>query len=808
MEVAVSLYLGCLGTVPEKLQALANECSHIKGLRKQLVFLKDELVAMRAFLLKVAAMEQEGPLDIQLKVWAQDVRETSYDVEDCVDDFTRSLHLAGEGKKQQGSNMITDFFRKCSQTLLTLRTWHEFADTFEELKARVVDAGDRWERYKLDGTLLLSTTCGPCAPGMLFSFPENNCSSRIITTTRVISVAHSCCSSLDGRVYEMEPLTFQQSKWLFLKRLFGCEECPDQLQEVSDEIVKKCGGLPLAVINISGLLTTQPAVKADWEVIRDSIGSALEKNRDLEGLNSILMLSYVALPQNLRTCVLYLSMFPEDCEINRDRLVRMWIAENFIAEERGRTLQEVAEGYFYELINRSLVQATDIGYDGKPQSFKVHDLMLDLLISKASEENFVTIVGQGSVHSPQDNIRRLSIQQPEQDATSGLQGRVSHVRSLSCFGQVRSLPVLEEFRCLHVLDLEGLSVLNSFDLSKIENLTRLKYLSLRDAFISEVPLGIAKLHDLETLDVRGTNITELPAGIVCLRKLRQLLTGNVDQGLTKIPDGIGNMESLQVVVGFNIMRSSIDAIEDLGYLINLKELSIQFNTGGYDQTSRYEEVLFSSLCKLGNSLQSLWILSVDSSSLQFLESWYPLPVFLQRFRMSTNFYYLKTPNWFLPELKSLYFISINISEVTEEELYILSKLCALTFLDLWFKVDPKQKITFPRGGFKSLKRFNFVRDPYVVRGMGYIVFEDGVLPKLEGLSIPLSVSMAKGYDFYVGIVHLRSLTHAKVILGKDGATPSEVKAAAESIEKEVSANPNNPKVSIEESQRPGDNSEE
>lgn len=107
----------------------------------------------------------------------------------------------------------------------------------------------------------------------------------------------------------------------------------------------------------------------------------------------------------------------------------------------------------------------------------------------------------------------------------------------------------------------------------------------------------------------------------------------------------------------------------------------------------------------------------------------------------------------------------------------------------------------------SLKIFNFVRAPYVVRGAGYIVFEAGILPKLERLRIPFSVSMAKNHDFYIGIMHLRSLTHAEVILGKDGATPSEVKAAAESIENEVIVNQNHPKLSIEESQQ-GDSSEE
>jgi disease resistance protein RPM1 len=47
----------------------------------------------------------------------------------------------------------------------------------------------------------------------------------------------------------MKPLTFHLSKRLFLKRMFSSDECPDQLQAVSDEILKECGGLPLAIIS-------------------------------------------------------------------------------------------------------------------------------------------------------------------------------------------------------------------------------------------------------------------------------------------------------------------------------------------------------------------------------------------------------------------------------------------------------------------------------------------------------------------------------------------------------------------------------
>uniref|UniRef100_A0A8R7VIN2 NB-ARC domain-containing protein n=1 Tax=Triticum urartu TaxID=4572 RepID=A0A8R7VIN2_TRIUA len=192
-------------------------------------------------------------------------------------------------------------------------------------------------------------------------FPENNCSCRIITTTHISDVARSCCSGGDDRVYNMEPLSHMHSRRLFLKRIFGTTDyCPDMLKEVSDEILKKCGGLPLAIISISGLLGNKPVDKQEWEKVKRSIGSGLGRNQCLEGMNNILSLSYNALPYNLKTCLLYLSVFPEDCVIERGRLVRRWVAEGFITEERGLSSEEVAENNFYELINRNMVQPVDM----------------------------------------------------------------------------------------------------------------------------------------------------------------------------------------------------------------------------------------------------------------------------------------------------------------------------------------------------------------------------------------------------------------------------------------------------------------
>jgi len=68
------------------------------------------------------------------------------------------------------------------------------------------------------------------------------------------------------------------------------------------------------------------------------------------------LLSYYDLPCHLKTCFLYLSVFPEDYRIDREELIRMWIAEGFITQVKGQSLEQIGENYFSDLINRSLIQ--------------------------------------------------------------------------------------------------------------------------------------------------------------------------------------------------------------------------------------------------------------------------------------------------------------------------------------------------------------------------------------------------------------------------------------------------------------------
>lgn len=175
--------------------------------------------------------------------------------------------------------------------------------------------------------------------------------------------------------------------------------------------------------------------------------------------------------------------------------------------------------------------------------------------------------------------------------------------------------------------------------------------------------------------------------------------------------------------------------------------------------------------------------------------WSPVPLALQSFRMTTSYYFMEMPTWISPSLTNLSYLNINLDEVTQSDIYILGSLQALISLDLWFKTDPRTQLVV-HGGFRSLKILNYIHDSHGSRGVGYLVFESEALQKLEKLTLPFFITLAKDYDFYLGIEHLPRLKFAHITFSKRGATSDDVMAAEAALINEADAHPNHPMVTI------------
>jgi hypothetical protein len=337
----------------------------------------------------------------------------------------------------------------------------------------------------------------------------------------------------------MEPLSEDVSRKLFYKRVFSQENmCPTELVQVSKDILKKCGGVPLAIITIASLLASNLQVKTKdlWYDLLNSIGRGLTEDRNVEDMKKILLLSYHDLPSHLKPCLLYLSIFPEDHKIIRGKLIWRWISEGFIHSEREETnLYEIGDSYFNELVNRSMIQPEGIDDEQRVEACRIHDMVLDLICSLSSEENFITILDgtKRKMHNSQSNVRRISIHKSTVDVTTTC---MTQVRSLTLFTNdiVGLVPLILSFQVLRVLDLEGCTI---SDLRCVVNLLHLRYLGLEGTDLSELPVEIGKLQYLQTLNLRQAwGIRQLPSSIVGLKRLMCLY---VHEDI-KLPSGIGS----------------------------------------------------------------------------------------------------------------------------------------------------------------------------------------------------------------------------------------------------------------------------
>jgi len=127
-------------------------------------------------------------------------------------------------------------------------------------------------------------------------------------TTRNNSVGQLSCTSDEGFVYEMKPLSRSDSENLFLKRIFRAEDkFPVQLEGIKNQILETCDGLPLAIVTLASLLATKPRTNEEWERTLNSISYMHEKDSELDKMYTILSLSYNDLPHHMRNCLLYLS---------------------------------------------------------------------------------------------------------------------------------------------------------------------------------------------------------------------------------------------------------------------------------------------------------------------------------------------------------------------------------------------------------------------------------------------------------------------------------------------------------------------
>ncbi|XP_058721465.1 putative disease resistance RPP13-like protein 1 [Vicia villosa] len=390
--------------------------------------------------------------------------------------------------------------------------------------------------------------------------------SRVIITTRQEKVA---INAHTFPIHKLDPLSDEESWSLLSKHAFGgtefCETKCRNLEAIGRKIARRCGGLPIAAKTLGGLLRSKLDTKEWIEVLNNDIWKLQNDN-----IVPALLLSYQYLSSQLKSCFSYCSIFPKDYPLDRKQLVLLWMAEGFLDHSQDdKTMEEVGDECFTELISRSLIQ--QLHNDSSGQTFVLHDLVNDLATAVSGKSCYRLEFGAKSY----ENVRYLSYNQERCDTFKKFKN-FYQFKCLRSFIAIDFRGWKEYYLSRKVVDdlLPTFARLRVLSLSRyvnitmlpdtIDNLVQLRYLDLSLTNITSLPDTICNLYYLQTLILSWcSKLKELPEHIGKLINLRHLYIDMTS--IIEMPKQIAKLENLQTLTVFVVGKKNIGlSVKELG----------------------------------------------------------------------------------------------------------------------------------------------------------------------------------------------------------------------------------------------------
>ncbi|OEL12658.1 putative disease resistance RPP13-like protein 1 [Dichanthelium oligosanthes] len=429
----------------------------------------------------------------------------------------------------------------------------------EEVSSRrfllVIDDVWNWNREDREGRAfqeMWSKVLAPISRG-------KTTGSKIVITTRQKMSADLLHASKEVWLHDLPP----DAIWSLFKRCaFGEEDIdkqPQILQDIGRKIAEKLkgSGSPMAVKAVGQMLEGSRR-DTHWKKVLDM--------DSFDNVSKTLELCYHNLPEHLQPCFAICSLFPKNWRFKRDKLVKIWMALDFIQADGGKIqLEDAGSDYFDQLVDRSFFHRQKVG---RGRYYYIHDLMHDMA-EKVSRFDCVRV--EDAKKEIPKTIRHLSVSSDT----------VAQLKNLCWLKRLHTLLILKnpsspldqlpgdlltELKGLRVLGLEGCNIVCLSE--KIGNLKYLRYLALCKS-ITRLPQAVTKLYRLQTLSSPKGSGLEVPEDIINLKRLRHL-----DMDTSKIT-GIGKLVHLQGSIKFPVKNEKGHTLADLDGMSGLrKELHI------------------------------------------------------------------------------------------------------------------------------------------------------------------------------------------------------------------------------------------
>ncbi|CAA3024466.1 probable disease resistance At5g63020 [Olea europaea subsp. europaea] len=438
---------------------------------------------------------------------------------------------------------------------------------FQKKKRFVLILDDVWERIDAEK----------------IGIPSKMDGSKLVITSRLEKVCHRMCCK---KIIKVNTLSKQEALDLFLKTL-DCGE-PSLEVKICKKMVKRCGGLPLAIITLAGSMTGVIDIH-EWKDASEGLKKSCLGRADMKDeVLPILLYSYHRLrDKRLKSCFLNCSLYPEDFRISREELIQHFMLEELM-ERRLSWEAEFNQGH---AILNQLVRACLLETDSDGR-LKMHDLIREMAIgiTKDNPPRYMVKAGLHLKELPEEqkwteDLDKVSLMDnsieeispgtsPKCPSLSTLILRENPLRLIAdCFftqmcglrtldlseTEIESLPnSISDLVKLNALVLSGCFRLVS--VPSLEKLKELRYLELSFTSVEEVPQGMESLTNLKRLSLLCDRLKMIPTGT--LRRLTHLQ-------LLEWPDHLDVlMEEVETLKQLQVLRCRLNSVRDLNRLIN------------------------------------------------------------------------------------------------------------------------------------------------------------------------------------------------------------------------------------------------
>ncbi|KAL6652399.1 hypothetical protein ACP70R_011324 [Stipagrostis hirtigluma subsp. patula] len=324
----------------------------------------------------------------------------------------------------------------------------------------------------------------------------------------------------------------------------------DSLISIGKSVAARCKGLPVAA-NAVGNVLSSAIDRKHWEAVEQS---DLWNSEVVGQILPALAVSYNSLHKHLKRCFSYCSLFPKGYMFRKDKLVRLWLAQDFVEAGKEFHAEDIACKYFDDLVEKFFLQRAPY----IEERYTMHDLYHELAEYVSVKE--YSRMEEAEFYIVDEDARHLSFA-PSEDPNEIVQFYTLHNQYL---------------KELHIPGLRTLLVIQKDEPKDEGNELCIKF-----------PSGLLKhFGSLRALDLSYTDIECLPHSVGELIHLRHLELPSMDNWNVYMPRGIGELTNLQTM---HMVRVGSDSGSfGIADLVNLNKLRGELCIAGMENVTSEE----------------------------------------------------------------------------------------------------------------------------------------------------------------------------------------------------------------------------